>query len=299
MSKHAYLIMAYNNWNQLSKLISVLDDIRNDIFLHIDKKSHFSDDNRHLLMSSSLNSELHLIDSIPVTWGGYSPIDAEMRLLQAATSRGSYEYYHLLSGMDLPIKSQNEIHDFFDDIQGKEVIMFGREPWVTEVETRMKYYWFFQDFAGHSRRVDKLFLKVLDRVCVKIQKVLRVNRISDYKFSAGPNWFSITDQFARYIVNNKLFVKEHFRYGICADESLVQIMAVNSKFGMNVYNPGYSWDHRCIMRLVDWDRGTPYVFRKEDYELIMKSKCMFARKFDEKVDNEIIEMIISRFVSAK
>ena len=37
--KHAYLIIAHNNWKQLSLLLSVLDDERNDIYIHIDKKS--------------------------------------------------------------------------------------------------------------------------------------------------------------------------------------------------------------------------------------------------------------------
>lgn len=37
--KHAYCIMAHGNWEQLQMLITVLDDERNDIFLHIDKKA--------------------------------------------------------------------------------------------------------------------------------------------------------------------------------------------------------------------------------------------------------------------
>ena len=37
--KHAYLIMAHNEPEILKVLISMLDDPRNDIYLHIDKKS--------------------------------------------------------------------------------------------------------------------------------------------------------------------------------------------------------------------------------------------------------------------
>ena len=37
--KHAYCIMAHNNWEQLQLLVSAIDDSRNDIYLHIDKKS--------------------------------------------------------------------------------------------------------------------------------------------------------------------------------------------------------------------------------------------------------------------
>ena len=39
MKKHAYLIMAHNNPYILKKLLNLIDDKRNDIYLHIDKKS--------------------------------------------------------------------------------------------------------------------------------------------------------------------------------------------------------------------------------------------------------------------
>ena len=42
MDRHAYLIMAYNNWDLLKKLLILLDDERNDIFVHIDEnQSHY------------------------------------------------------------------------------------------------------------------------------------------------------------------------------------------------------------------------------------------------------------------
>ena len=44
-----------------------------------------------------------------------------MELLKAAI-KGNYDYYHLISGMDLPIKTQKEIHEFFENNKGKEFI---------------------------------------------------------------------------------------------------------------------------------------------------------------------------------
>lgn len=35
---HAYLIIAHNEFEVLTKLIGLLDDNRNDIYVHIDKK---------------------------------------------------------------------------------------------------------------------------------------------------------------------------------------------------------------------------------------------------------------------
>lgn len=39
--KHAYLIIAHNELEVLKRLISALDDERNDIYIHIDQKATF------------------------------------------------------------------------------------------------------------------------------------------------------------------------------------------------------------------------------------------------------------------
>lgn len=38
-NRHAYLIMAHNQWELLLELLKALDDSRNDIYLHIDRKA--------------------------------------------------------------------------------------------------------------------------------------------------------------------------------------------------------------------------------------------------------------------
>ena len=38
MNKHAYLIMAHNNFEILEKTLKILDDERNDFYIHVDKK---------------------------------------------------------------------------------------------------------------------------------------------------------------------------------------------------------------------------------------------------------------------
>lgn len=41
MSKHAFLIMAHNEYDILNKLLLLLDDERNDIFIHYDKNVNY------------------------------------------------------------------------------------------------------------------------------------------------------------------------------------------------------------------------------------------------------------------
>ena len=53
------------------------------------------------------------------------------------------------------------------------------------------------------------------------------------------------------------------------------------------------------MRHIDWKRGKPYIFRNDDFDELISSNCMFARKFDEKIDNEIIEKIFDYLMEQK
>lgn len=48
MSRHAYLILAHKNWQQLCTLLTLLDDPRNDVFLHIDSKVDISQFTPHI-----------------------------------------------------------------------------------------------------------------------------------------------------------------------------------------------------------------------------------------------------------
>ena len=53
-----------------------------------------------------------------VRWGDISVVDAEFALFDEAYRRGEYSYYHLLSGVDMPLKTQNYIHRFFEKNAG-------------------------------------------------------------------------------------------------------------------------------------------------------------------------------------
>ena len=120
--RHAYLILAHHHFGQLRKLIMLLDDPRNDIFVHVDKKAAFNPEEWTGLCRHSRLSFLK--ERICVSWGGVSIMRSELALLKEATSSGEYDYYHLLSGMDLPIKDQDTIHAFFDAHSGTEFINF-------------------------------------------------------------------------------------------------------------------------------------------------------------------------------
>ncbi len=85
-----------------------------------------------------------------VSWGGYSQVQCEILLLKEAIEH-NYDYYHLMSGVDLPIKTNKEIHEFFIKNKGKEFISFDKKATKSSIRERIIYYYPFQDkFGGHQ-----------------------------------------------------------------------------------------------------------------------------------------------------
>ena len=156
--KHAYLIMAHCNFLQLKKLIRAIDDPRNDIYIHIDAKVKDAEYIKNELYKELRSSTLYFANSVSVFWGDFSQILAELSLLNCIKDIHEYRYYHLISGMDLPLKSQNYIHNFFEENNGYEFIDFSDENYVAEIINRFRYYWILQSKIGNSYEDVKNFL---------------------------------------------------------------------------------------------------------------------------------------------
>ena len=122
--KHAFLIMIHENFGQVARLIKKLDNQWADIYIHVDKKALFTKEDEEMLKNSCKESSVYFSKRISVTWGGYSQIVAYMQLLKEAAVN-NYDYYHLISGVDFPVKPMSYIYDFFERNNGTEFIQLA------------------------------------------------------------------------------------------------------------------------------------------------------------------------------
>lgn len=278
MKKHAYLIMAHNHFEFLKELLLALDDERNDIYLHVDKKA--KDFPANDFSRFCQKSRLVLTERMSVHWGGYSQTACELLLLKTA-AQNHYSYYHLLSGSDFPLKSQDEIHRFFKEHEGKEFLSFDAQTVSPHIKERISLYHFFRESSCP-------LAEPADMILGKIQKLFQVDRLKKTSFllQKGPNWFSITDAFAQYVLSKEEWIQNYFHHSVCADELLLQTLAVNSAFMEHIFDPFGENDSLGNLRYVDWKRGTensPYVFQEEDREFLQKLPHLFARKFERNI----------------
>ncbi|SMC97992.1 beta-1,6-N-acetylglucosaminyltransferase [Sporomusa malonica] len=282
--KHAYLIMAYNNFYVLEKLLLLLDDNRNDIYVHVDKKT--SDFDKNYFDKLNIYSNIFFIERRNVYWADYSQVDVTLALLRAATKNKQYHYYHLLSGSDLPIKSQDYIHDFFRNKDCQFVGIVPRIFWYSI--RRVKYYFPFLDNRYYrNSKILKAFVAVL----VLIQQFCQINRLKYYELDIynGWTWFSISHSFASYLIEQENTIAKMFQKAMAPDELFIQTMAFNSDYKDKIFD--ITDLKNGSMRYIDWKRGTPYVFRSSDFEDLINSRYLFARKFDENVDRDIIDRV--------
>lgn len=272
---HAYLIMAHNNIQTLNILLEMLDDNRNYLFVHLDKKCEllYSD-----LYVPTYSKHYFIEDRMDVKWGGYSQIDLELLMFETAHRHGPFMYYHLISGSDLPIKSQDYIHDFFDKNKGKEFIDFASDEFnQDDCERKVMKYYFFQKWNKDTHTSKWYFKRIIDKV---VSSFFKRNKCLDFK--KGANWVSITQQCCEYIISKKDFVKKRFKYTFCGDEIFVQSLVFNSPFYSKCYK-----ENKIIgnMREIDWKRGTPYAWTIDDKEELLRSGNLFVRKvLDKNID---------------
>lgn len=291
MNKHAYLIIAHNNFEILEKTLKLLDDERNDFYIHIDRKvKNFEFDKFKNIVKKS---KIIFTERIDVKWGHFSQIESELILLKSAV-KNNYSYYHLLSGVDIPIKTKEEIYNFFENNQGKEFINFKNKEYDIKHNERFSIYHLFP-YYGRSQY--KYIIGIIEILFIKLQRILKINRIKneEISFQKGANWFSITNNFVKYILLQENWIRNRFKLSFCCDEIFLHTILINSEFKEKLYDKKFDNNHiTSVKRYIDWNRGMPYVFRKQDFNDLVNSEALFARKFDLAVDKEIVEMIFQK-----
>lgn len=298
--RHAFLIIAHNNWWQLKQLVQLLDAENHDIYVHIDKKS--TDFDVLYFNDAVRRSKLQFFQEYKVYWGGYSQVQVEMLLFEKAHKVG-YDYYHLLSGVDLPLKSNEEIDEFFEKNAGKQFITFDEDKLANdpEIRRRTRLYHYLQNYRRHYKQKWKNeIFTFLKRISLVFQLALHVDRTKkmDWTIKYGSNWVSVTDALVSRLLGEKEKIEDVFSYTNCADELIVQTIAYNCGFKEQIYRAQNGYTEN--VRFIDWKRGkngNPYTFRIQDEKMLSETPNLFARKFSESIDKDIIILVIKKIRS--
>ncbi|MBC7865108.1 MAG: hypothetical protein IAF38_19190, partial [Bacteroidia bacterium] len=266
--KNAFLILAHKNPGQMEKFIRFLSAEEDNVFVHIDKRENELFEKMISLFKE--NKNVHFVQKrFAVYWGSYNQIKATLELIRFAKDFGGSDYFHLLSGQDLPVMNLKEINSFLTENRGTEFIECFPLPdarWNRSGGMdRLWFYW----LDGRLNR----FTGYLHLFQMKTGWKRNVNK---YKFYGGTNWFTLSKDFIgwmfEYLQKNPAYLKR-FRGTRNADEIFVQTLIMNSPFEKKVQSKD--------LRYINWNDGPEYprTLRTEDFNKIFAEKGnLFARK---------------------
>ena len=221
---------------------------------------------------------------VNVNWAGYSMVQAEFILFRKAFANGPYAYYHLISGADLPIKSQDYIHAECERLQGTEFVAFAPAT-KAEVDYRVQHWFLFpEDFRSKN-----LVKKGLRYLFLAAQDLLRTRR-TDITVKKGSQWCSLTQGFVSYLIAQESQVRNLFTHTFCPDELFIQTVISNSPFADKVKTAPSEFDGN--MRYIKWKDGELFPIVKDDLADLRQSDKWFARKFSSQ-DKSLLEVFVS------
>lgn len=170
--------------------------------------------------------------------------------------------------------TNEELEDFLITHKGCEFIGFTKND--EDLRYKLGYFHFFND--GMLKNIPRAHF--LEKLSVTIQKCLHIRNISARKnMRKGCNWWTITKELAKSLLKEESQILRRYRFTLCSDEVFLQTFIMeHKKYIGNVYN--IDSEYESCMRLIDWKRGKPYVFKECDFIELINSKRFFARKFN-------------------
>ncbi|MFH2031373.1 MAG: beta-1,6-N-acetylglucosaminyltransferase [Bacteroidota bacterium] len=272
----AYFILVHRFPEQFKRLFKALYHPENYYLIHLDKKAGIGiyDDIEDFLTDFP---NTYILESENVVWGGYSMVQVELNGIKYLLNLNiDWDFFINLSGQDFPLKSQKIIREYLTKNKGNNFIKIANQLTVRpETMNRIENYFVETDKGFSGILIKRAYLK-------------------DVIPYIGGQWMILTRRTCEFICNSgeaKKF-ENYYLNTLIADEAFFQTVLMNTSFNGILIND----DKRAIIWVPDGDiKLRPKTFTEEDIKFLLEGDNLFARKFDDNIDNRIIDRLESAF----
>jgi len=272
----AYLIMVHRLPEQFYKMFTAIYDSENIYLISIDKKADVEIVEKIKFYLKRFTNVFVIVTNT-VTWGGYSMIQAELNGIEFLLKKElNWHFFINLSGQDYPLKSQMIIRNFLTDNKGKNFLkIIDQKRKRPETMNRIENY--FEESNNEVKMISTQ-RKYLKNVAPYI----------------GGQWMILSRNCCEFFCNSNEIqkFKDFYINTLIPDESFFQTVLMNSSFKGEIVND----DKRSIIWIPDGDiKLRPKTFTIKDFDFLLLGQNMFARKFDDNVDGNIIKKLKFNF----
>lgn len=287
MKNHAFLFTVYNQPRLLARSLQILSKHNHHFFIHVDAKSNniqeFKEATAHI-------PNVHYVKNIPVYHGKISQVYSIIILLEEAiNSYMDFAYFHLLSGQDYPLRSNEQFDDFFEQTDHSFMCYdFGEfKESMQPVYRRMVNHF-------HPNKSRTFASNLYEKLHIGNIIALIYERPTINHFASGWDWFSWNRETCKFVIDELKTNKDllqRFNFTISPTEHIFHTMLFPhiETLKIETDNPlrYVSWyEHRQIE--TDY---RPYDLNELDFEYIIKSKAFFCRKVDEHKSARLLDII--------
>ena len=273
--KHVYLILAHNEFEVLKSLIRFLDHVNNDIIIHYDQKVDILPE-----LYTKYSRCFVLKNRIDGCWGDYSLVKMELELLKHSIKEGSYDLFHIISGVHYPLIPMSELHREYESVN--KCIFQQMHTDDEEITARMGRYHYFNrmmmshSFGSFGYKVGRM----LWNTSKKHKKILNIQRNKGFKFYKSSQWCTLTKEAVNYILTKEREIKKRYSNTFCPDEYFVLSELMNSPLKDQIL-------FKQNLLKQDWVSTHPKIYTLESFDELIASGCLYARKFS----NENIDLL--------
>lgn len=273
----AYLILVHRLPKQFKRLFKSIYNPNNYYLIHIDKKAS-KDLYKEIKNFINDFENTFILESESIVWWWYSMVNVELNGIKKLLDLWlDWDFFINLSGQDFPLKTQKEINNFLFENKDNNYILVSNQ--ITERPDTMN-------------RVENYFIDNWN--CVYEVSNEKRDFLKDTIPYIWWQWMILNRDCCEFICNSletKKFT-DYYINTLIPDESFFQTLLMNSSFNWNIIND----DKRAIIWVNDGDiKLRPKTFNKEDIDFLSLKNNLFARKFDDNEDSEIIDFIKQNF----
>ena len=208
MKKHALLIQAHQDISYFIKLAKIQPNV--NFYVHMDAKSR---DFPKTDLANLANVVL-LSDRVSVRWGGFSQIEATLKLFETAFAHEDNAYFHLVSGEDVVLQP-------FEVIEKQWQQRFGFQAMMTcEMAPQYAYRFIMDSPHADSNWQRQLTGKIITKLQQGVAKVKPYHSAIYF----GSQWFSVTRADWEKIVPFTDEYSDFFRHKLVPDEHFFQTL---------------------------------------------------------------------------
>lgn len=287
MKQHAFLMMVHKQPLLFGRIIKILAASNHHFYAHIDSK--FGDISAFKEAVKGIDNVHFITERESVHHCGISHLYALIKMFkESMDSPNNYDYFHIISGQDYPLRSNEQFDDFFE---GTNSSFMWVDHHLTKIQKFKYQYW---SRAWHPNNTSTKWAKICNKLHLSVIPFIFYRRREIPNYSGGWDWFTWNRKVMNYVMSqfdqSPEFIKR-FSHTVCPTEHIFHTILNNKSEELEI-------DTWSPLRYVSWvpqrkleNYYLPYNLSEQDFERVIDSKAFFCRKVDENESSTLMDMI--------